>query len=299
MHEESDYGRKIFGFARRIYHRVRKRYRRIRDKGWFFWFKVLNRFSRRSATGSAPVVVSLTSYGSRVDVCGYAIESVARGSIRPQRIILWLDDAELLAHLPKPLERLVQRGLEIRVTKNYGPHTKYYPAVAESVATDLSLVTMDDDIMYPRTWLAGLMAAHDETPDDVVCYRAWVVRVSEGAISPYNEWGHCRSTAPSFRNFATGVSGVLYPPELQSRLAAEGDRFMDITPRADDIWLHWVALRSGFAIRQIHDTPIQFPVVPGTQDVGLVWENVIAAGNDKPISLLYDESDIELLSPKK
>ena len=285
-------------FARRVYHPVRKRLRAVRNWALFTKLRFQNRFSHRPVTGSGAAVVSLTSYGERALVCAYTIESIARGSVRPHRIILWLDEEELLSALPASLTRLVARGLEIRSTENYGPHKKYYPAVAEPVTTDLPLVTADDDTIYPRSWLSGLLAAHGETPHDVVCYRAWVVQVRDGVIEPYGRWLHCRSTVASPRHFATGCSGVLYPPELQAVFAGEGTRFMDVTPRADDIWLHWLALRSGFAVRQIGRMPLDFPTIPGTNASALLWENVHESGNDKVISQLYDQRDIALLGAR-
>ena len=296
MGDELRFREGALGLAKRIYRRANKGYRTVRNALLFARFRLLNQFSRRPVTGAGDAVVSLTSYGKRALVCAYGIESIARGAVRPRRLILWLDDEALLATPPKPLQRLVARGLEIRSSANYGPHTKYYPAVAEPVTTNLPLVTADDDTFYPRSWLAGLLAAHREFPNDVVCYRAWVIQVRDGVIEPYDRWLHCRSTDTSPNNVATGVSGVAYPPALQAILAAEGTRFMEITPRADDIWLHWVALRSGFRARQIGLKPVHFATMPGTIDTGLLWENVHESGNDRVISQLYDATDIELLA---
>ena len=50
---------------------------------------------------------------------------------------------------PESLRRLERRGLEVRLTQNYGPHTKYYPSLADAIADGLPLVTADDDILYP------------------------------------------------------------------------------------------------------------------------------------------------------
>lgn len=295
MSERSRFSDAGVQVARRIYRHGHKAYRTVRNSLLFGMYQLLNRFSHRSVTGSANAVVSLTSYGKRAQVCAYTIESIARGAVRPQRVILWLDDESLIAAPPRALARLAERGLEIRLSANYGPHTKYYPAVAESVSADLPLVTADDDTFYPRSWLSKLLAVHNRFPNDVVCYRAWVIQVRGGVIEPYNRWLHCRTTAASRRNFATGVSGVSYPPAFQALLATEGARFMDITPRADDIWLHWMALRSGFRVRQVGPKPIHFPTMPGTIDSGLLWENVHDSGNDRVISQLYNESDIALL----
>ncbi|WP_344122224.1 hypothetical protein [Kocuria aegyptia] len=71
------------------------------------------------------------------------MEAIARGSVRPQRLILWLADAEVVAHPPAPLARLVERGLEIRHAADWGPHKKYYPYACSQADHELPLVTAE------------------------------------------------------------------------------------------------------------------------------------------------------------
>ena len=47
----------------------------------------------------------------------------------------------------------------------------------------------------------------------------------------------CTTTEASESVFATGVSGVAYPPELLGALRDRGDVFAQVCPRADDYWL--------------------------------------------------------------
>lgn len=96
---------------------------------WLIKCRLKNFFSSASIVSSTPVVVSLTSYGERTGKVFYTIESIADGELLPSRIILWLDNEQLFNHLPPELKRLQSRGLEIFLTKNYGPHTKYFPYV--------------------------------------------------------------------------------------------------------------------------------------------------------------------------
>jgi len=283
------------GALRRGYRFGRKQFRRVRNHLLLLTTKALNRVSRRSVTGSGPVIVSLTTFGERAAISGYAIESIARGAVRPSRLILWLDDRSILNDPPAPLRRLVARGLELRATPDYGPHKKYYPAVKESIAGDLPLVTADDDTLYPRQWLAKLLKAYADHPDEVACHRAWVVRVEDGGITPYDTWPNCRSSQASPANFATGVSGVLYPPRMQAALAELGTGFVEVAPRTDDIWLHRAALRSGIPIRQVSSRPVHFPTIPGTHESSLMRENVGGSGNDAAIRRAYDARDIRTL----
>ena len=240
--------------------------------------------------------MSLTTFGSRLGTVAYVVESIAAGRLRPRRMILWLDDPDAFESRPESLRRLERRGLEVRLTENYGPHTKYYPSLADAIADGLPLVTADDDILYPRHWLDRLLAAASAYPEVVSCYRASVVATIDGKIAPYISWPRCKSTAASTAHFATGVSGVFYPMTMLRALAARGTEFMSRCPRADDIWLHWIAVQEGVRIRQIVPKARHFPYIPGTQQQTLVEENVHGGANDLRIAELYTEADVTSLS---
>lgn len=278
--------------ARRAYRIGRKRVKRASSHVLLWALRLRNRFTRESALGASEVVVSLTSYGSRLRTVAYAIESIASGSARPRRLILWLDDEAAYARRPRALRRLEARGLEVRVTVNYGPHTKYFPTLGDALRDHLALVTADDDILYPRSWLSRLLSAAAVEAEAVSCYRAAVATPAGDRLAPYNSWPRCTDDRPSLAHLATGVSGVYYPRQMLHALAERGTDFQRWSPKADDIWLHWVALRAGVAVRQISRVPRHFPYIPGTQATSLVAQNVGQAANDVPIRALYEKRDV-------
>jgi hypothetical protein len=278
------------------YRWLRKRAKRARSHAWLARLKLANRRSQRSVLGSADVIVSLTTYGRRLDSVAYTIESIAAGRVRPRRLVLWLDDADAYEHRPESVRRLERRGLEVGLTTNYGPHTKYFPTLAGAIAAGLPIVTADDDILYPRTWLSGLLDAAASHPGVVNCYRASVVSVADGHIAGYDSWPRCTDTVTSVTRFATGVAGVHYPLAMLEALADRGEEFLARCPRADDIWLHWVALRAGIEVRQLAAKPVHFPIIPGTQAQSLMAENVVGGANDRWIEGLYDTADVEVLT---
>lgn len=275
---------------------LRKRGKRVISHVQLASMVLRNRVGRGAVVGHGDVVVSLTTHGARLSSVAFTIESIARGSSRPRRLILWLDDPAAFASLPDSLRRLQCRGLDVRLTENYGPHTKYFPALETALADQLPMVTADDDIIYPRRWLSTLLTAGREHGDAVNCYRAYVVKVAEGALAPYATWPMCRTSEPSPSHFATGVAGVWYPIPMLQQLSSQGSEFMRWCPRADDIWLHWTALRAGIAIRQVSRTPQHFPYIPGTQIDTLMSVNVQNGDNDVRIAELYDQSDVLLLT---
>ena len=256
-----------------------------------------NSVDSRFAVAPGGPVVSLTSYGDRVESVHLAIESIAQGSVLPSRMILWLDQEDIYNNPPESLQRLRRRGLEICLTSNYGPHTKYFPFLNHHHSFSRPLVTADDDILYPVDWLSRLVDASNERPDLINCYRARVIAFSGNELAPYEEWRLCTSTHPASHHFATGVSGVIYPPEFLALLKQAGTGFEDCCPKADDIWLHVQALRHRFLIRQIVERSRHFPMIPGSQRIALQDRNrgQIECGNDRQASLTYNQHDLDFM----
>lgn len=241
------------------------------------------------------IVVSLTTYGKRFDSVYLTIESIFRGEVLPSRVILWLDEEKAFNNIPVELERLKARGLEIKITENLGPHKKYYPYV-ECEDTKVTLVTADDDIIYPKYWLKKLISVHEQNPEVVVCFRAHSMVFNEnGMLKPYDDWGKCNTTDASFLNFATGCSGVLYPAFYLDILKKEGRGYLNKCPRADDVWLHAQAVNNNIKIRQVFKRQKMFSMLPDTQDSALVNTNVGNNGNDLQIQRTYSQESIKKL----
>ena len=276
--------------------RGKKVAKRLRAVAATAYLRLRNAVSRGTATGSAPVVVSLTSYGDRIHTVAVAIESIARGKSRPQRLVLWLDSPEQFAARPASLRRLEHRGLEVLLSPNYGPHTKYYPYVKSVQHHTVPLVTADDDIIYPPNWLALLVAANRRHPEAIGGHWVSIMGVSGERVAAYGTWARAHDTAARPSNFSPGVSGVIYPPAMLHELRLRGERFLSVCPSADDIWLHWVALRAGIPVRQVGPVPRHFPIIPGTQSRTLMSTNVGENHNDHCIRGLYSADDVAALS---
>jgi hypothetical protein len=241
-------------------------------------------------------VVSMTTYGDRLNTVHLALESIAEGAMLPSRMILWLDDEVAFRNRSSCLRRLEDRGLEILLTENYGPHKKYYPYVDSTEKFSTPLVTADDDCLYPASWLSGLANSFNDNPEVVSCYRAHTVGLIDNTVAPYSSWAPCKSSEPSFLHFATGCSGTIYPARLLKSLKAAGNSFRVVCPKADDVWLHAQALRAGIKIRQVGRWPLRFPIVPGTEQSGLFLSNVSLGQNDRQIKATYTPADIQTLA---
>ncbi|MEP7295467.1 MAG: hypothetical protein ABI702_04705 [Burkholderiales bacterium] len=252
----------------------------------------MNGLGRRPVIGDTPIVVSLTTHGIRLARVHRTIESIARGVVKPRRLMLWLGNRERDRPLPRALQRLQRRGLEVQYADDVGPHTKYFPYACSEPAHRLPLVTADDDMWYPPFWLARLWQAHRGEPAQVHGYRARRVQLVDGRLAPYETWPFMDDDRPGPSVFATGVGGVVYPPALLDRLREQGPAFQACCPKADDIWLHASALRHGFLARQLDREVMEFRTMPSTQSIGLQNQNVGMALNDVQALATYTAADL-------
>ncbi len=258
-----------------------------------FFYYINNNFSKNKVCSiDCDVIVSITTFGKRLNTVYLTLESIASGTKLPKRMILWLDEPVVL---PKSLLRLQCRGLEINYCENFGPHTKYYPYIESDDNFTVPLVTADDDVMYPKLWLQGLVDAYIKNPNFINCYRARDIRLTDSAFAPYITWPLRSSTKATFAAMVTGVSGVIYPVSFQQHLKRSGRQFMELCPKADDIWLHVTALREGVMVRQIQENAMAFQYLPDTQDIALWPANGPGGGNDRQILATYSAEDINKL----
>lgn len=283
----------------RVWRRLESEYNSRRVGPLTSKFASASASSRRSVVGDAPVIVSLTTHGERFESVHLAIESIAAGSLLPSRIILWLDDESLLNNLSPGLRELVKRGLEVKLSSNLGPHTKYFPTLREfgPGRSALALATADDDILYPQNWLARLVRAWSRSADRIHCWRAHEMSlVRPDTLAPYQDWKPAWTRAPRSSNFLTGVSGVIYPKRMLRALALAGEGFLTCSPKADDVWLNYVAVQNDIRVQQVRRIPRHFPVIGGTQQTGLFHSNAIGTRNDEQISRTFDPATISRIS---
>lgn len=250
-----------------------------------------NRGSEETLTYPGGPVVSLTSHGNRIDTVFYTIESIRQGSIKPSRVILWLDEDEKRDSIPETLQRLQTVGLEIYYAENIGPHQKYYGFIEQSDDFDKPLITADDDVIYPEDWLKVLIDSWQKNPSAIHCYRTYQMRLRNGKFMAHNDWHETQDNSPSHLNQITGVSGVIYPPKFLEFLKEAGDRFRSVSPTSDDIWLTVNALRSNFKIAQIDKKSKTFKTIPGTQNDSLFMENVIEGKNHSQLIQAFTKED--------
>jgi len=200
------------------------------------------------------LVVSLTSWPPRFPFLHRSLGALLRQSVRPDRIVLWIAEADAPL-LPARVLRLAGSGVEIRTTADTGPFKKLLPSI--EAFPDAFVVTADDDVHYGPDWLKALVDGFlgcDEPA--IVCHRAHRPRLRrDGGLAPYARWqrdvqdGAARR--PSGAIVPTGVGGILYPPASLDPLVADGALAARLCPTCDDFWFFWMASRRGTPARKV------------------------------------------------
>lgn len=230
------------------------------------------------------IIVSLTTFPKRIHHVHLAIESILRGAVKPDKIILWLSGEQFASYdsLPQSLRDLQERGLEIRLVEGDIRSYKKFMYAIEEYKNDL-LVTADDDIYYRTDWLKELVDGHKAHPEDVIVNYCFDIRYdADGHRLPYPEWGN--NVREGEHLFFGSGGGVLFPQGCLGEEACNMDLALRVCPKADDIWLNAMVRRSGRTIRRTHYYSTILPVMI-IGDERLANTNV-ESGNDEQMEAL-------------
>lgn len=197
------------------------------------------------------IVVSLTTYGKRINDVAYSIESIMQQTLKANRITLWLDRDFQNRRLPQSLLLQQKRGLEIYFCEDIRSYTKLIPALA-NYPND-AIVTIDDDLIYDIDVLERLIIAHIDKPNCIHASRVHRMRLNDnGRLLPYREWHlRCMKTGIHKLNFLTGVGGVLYPPHCFDDEVFNQEVFLSECKYADDVWFNAMAIKKGIPINKV------------------------------------------------
>lgn len=229
------------------------------------------------------VIVSLTTYDKRFYDVYLTIESIMQGTVKPNRIVLWLADEMKDQYIPLSLQRQTERGLEIGYTKDIRSFKKLIPTLKKY--PESIIITIDDDVLYEYDLMENLVNAYNADPCHVhggrlKCFNMDHHRMPED----YRQWKEvCQVGLPSPRNMCIGVGGVLYPPHCFTEEVFNEAAFMDLCPRADDIWFWCMANMNGYSSDKIFTHSrrgVDFLVNPDVQEFSLTKSNLAGSGEN-------------------
>jgi hypothetical protein len=250
---------------------------------------------------SSEVTVSLTCTSRRIRHVEQVIRSLLDQDIPASRVVLWLsrepflmDEGVTPEDLPASLDALQGPQFAIRWTANTGPYRKLVPALQ---AYGGIIVTADDDTIYPRNWLRGLLAMHAQTPQAVCCWRARrMLTHADGRLAHYWRWPRLHTRVPRADCLPIGKYGVLYPPGALHPDVADAERFLELAPTTDDIWFKAMALRAGTPARNSRTQPDFRVACARTGTFGL-FARYNLFGNDRALAKVFEAYALSPLRP--
>lgn len=278
-----------------IMEKIKNKYYRIRDK---YYGKKWCRYVKKAPmkyglyTGLARdeiYIISLASYAGRYNVLPLTLKSLLLQNIKPDKIIVWLDEEKKENYLTEELKEFCKYGVEFEFTNDdIKPHKKYLYAMKKF--PNACIVTVDDDVIYSADLLESLITYHKKFPKCVCARRVHKITFDEnGNIKPYQMWKYEYREAkkPSFDLCATGGAGTLYPPGILPKDAFKIDMIKKLSLEADDMWLKIMELYNGIKVVWVKNKYVMPLEIENSQQISLNSVNVVGGKNDVFIKRLF------------
>ena len=239
------------------------------------------------------VIVSLTTHSIRVSqVAKTAIFSILQNTYKDVHIVLTLykDDVKLI---PQDLQLMIDTGaVELIVSdKDFGPHLKYFYTMQKY--RENPVITIDDDIIYPETMIEKLVAGYKKYKDCIIARRSFLITGRNGVLDSYHIWlrNFTGLKEPTHKIFATGIGGILYPPNCLN-LSSDNIEEILTVKYDDDFYLKALEVRKDLKIVNICSSCNELYIKnlddAYTQSISL-WNNKNIKESDKNIAKYYTE----------
>jgi hypothetical protein len=209
-------------------------------------------------------IVSLTSYGKRVNGSAlYTIYSLLKQNIRPDRVVLWLNEDEYNDdNITSDIRFLFDYGLDVRYAKDIRSYTKIIHSL--KMFPDKHIITADDDIYYTKNFVEEFVNAHRLHPKAIITgFAKDPILDTNNNLKTYSDWPEYHHVPASFeydkmKILPLGWAGVFYPSHVFDEEVTNEAVFTTLCPKADDIWLYIMGIRSGAEKRFLSASRISY-----------------------------------------
>ena len=197
-----------------------------------------------------PIIVSFCQANNDLTVLLTSIYSILNQSIKPDRIILWLNnETQDLNDLPYELTKLIKNGLEIRFVTEINKYTKTICPLQEF--KNSIIVTIDSSMYYSKNWLRKLYLSYIAHPEDIQVHRAYKVNLTKNNKIEFGKLIKEDSVGYSYLMEEKG--GILYPPNTFSLEVLRKDIYQKYLSQTDLIWLWTMAVLNDKKIRIVQN----------------------------------------------
>jgi hypothetical protein len=242
--------------------------------------------TRQKPQPVADVIVSLTSYRQRFANLTKVFDSIYANTMQPLKIVLTIESKDK-EFIPKPLLDYIDSKKNIEIIEypeNLKCHLKYFCVMKKY--RKYPIITIDDDVIYTPDLISSLYAAYKANPNCVCARRVHLITyTNRGTIKKYDDWiGECTAvTNPSTDLFATGVGGVLYPPDIL-KISDENLGGIKNCIYADDIYLKYLEDLYKVPVLWVKNSRVHGKKkIIENQKLALSKENVLNKRNDEYI----------------
>lgn len=211
----------------------------------------------RCDTRPERVVISLTTIPARARHIRPALLSLLDQDEPADRILLNYPAASLRtgAPYPDPTTLDLPAGVDLVRCTDSGPSTKLLPAIdAEPHAL---IIVADDDVIYPRDFVATLLAAHRSEPATAWGYRG----VALNQPAPFAELSHIFASAidaPQVADILFGTWGYAVTADMFNESVFKYPGVDGAVRWVDDVWISGHLARGGVPRKIV--TSLLFPV---------------------------------------
>ena len=163
------------------------------------------------------IIVSLTSYKDRLQTIDIVINSILEGTLAPDKIILTLYYKDFYLIPKKIKEYFIKKNIELIIVNiDIRPHKKYFFSM-QKYPYDI-IINIDDDIIYEKSTVESLYYNYLKFPYSISARRVNLIKYNKttNKALTYKNWikDYTLLKLPSYDLLATGVGGILYPPNI-------------------------------------------------------------------------------------
>lgn len=227
------------------------------------------------------LIASMTTYPARFKYAQIAIESIYYQTKRPDIMVIniaekdWNEANKNFIHENKekfPNWIVFDKCIDLKPAKKIIPTAKKYK--------DSSIITFDDDIIYPKDRVEIVFKKHIQYPNNPIAYRVREVSFKNDRVSPYSSWTFPKNfDDPKKTNFGTNGACSLFPINFFSNDFFNIEKYIKLSYTADDIWIYFHVLKQNSAFVQAGFEPVP-PTIPGSQKISPLWKHNVSRGNN-------------------
>lgn len=191
-------------------------------------------------------VTSIACYPDRIHLLPAVFESIARQTIMPSNVYLVLSVEEWPdKKVPRYIEKLVRRGVEIVWTRNNTYSVKMLIPIL-ALQPDKAVITLGDDFIYGRTFLENSACAKEVSENSIVGPLGKILVRKGNDIGMYYREKKPADRSTNINQLYLMGLGTYYPPNSLDIKVVDLEAITSIIPgRGSDLWFWAAAVAKG------------------------------------------------------